>query len=154
MKIFYFSNKLSIFSKYFEVSDVIEPRTAMNSLVYWTDIQWVMEIKKGHLLSRMSPCAGYGSLPKKTKREFKLFPFFPKASKYLRKLSDWKQFSRFGKFTVVFGMICTSRVPRTCIPHCKGNTRRHKFPFAKMYLWCTRTQIFATLQIANLLVQK
>ena len=38
MKIFYFSNKLSIFSKYFEVSDVIEPRTAMNSLIYWTDI--------------------------------------------------------------------------------------------------------------------
>ena len=46
--------------------------------------------------------AGYGSLPKNTKREFKLFPFFQKASKYLRKLSDWKQFSRFGKFTVVF----------------------------------------------------
>ena len=78
--------------------------------------------------------AGYGSLPKNTKREFKLFPFFQKASKYLRKISDRKQISRFGKFTVVFGMICTSRVPRTCIPHCKGNTQRYKFPFAKMYL--------------------
>ena len=44
--------------------------------------------KKGHPLMKMSPCAGYGSLPKNTKREFKLFPFFQKASKYLRKLSD------------------------------------------------------------------
>ena len=37
MKIFYFSNKLSIFSKYFEVSDVIEPKTATSSLTYWID---------------------------------------------------------------------------------------------------------------------
>lgn len=79
-------------------------------------------------------CAGYGSLPKNTKREFKLFPFFQKASKYLRKISDRKQISRFGKFTVVFGMICTSHVPRTRIPHCKRDMQRYKFPFAKMYL--------------------
>ena len=78
--------------------------------------------------------AGYGSLPKNTKREFKLFPFFQKASKYLRKISDRKQISRFGKFTVVFGMICTSHVPRTRIPHCKRDMQRYKFPFAKMYL--------------------
>jgi len=43
MKIFYFSNKLSIFSKYFEVSDVIEPRTAINSLTYWTDIHKALQ---------------------------------------------------------------------------------------------------------------
>lgn len=59
MKIFYFSNKLSIFSKYFEVSAVIEPRTAMNSLIYWIDIQSVMVKKKGHLPMKMSPCAGW-----------------------------------------------------------------------------------------------
>ena len=90
--------------------------------------------KKGHPRMKMSPCAGYGSLPKNTKREFKLFPFFQKASKYLRKISDRKQISRFGKFTVVFGMICTSHVPRTRIPHCKRDMQRYKFPFAKMYL--------------------
>ena len=54
MKIFYFSNKLSVFSKYFEVSAVIEPRTAMNSLIYWTDIQSVMVKKRGHLPMKMS----------------------------------------------------------------------------------------------------
>ena len=58
MKIFYFSNKISIFSKYFEVSDVIEPKTATSSLMYWIDIQSVMVKKKGHPLTKMSPCAG------------------------------------------------------------------------------------------------
>ena len=57
MKIFYFSNKLSIFSKYFEVSDVIEPRTAMNSLMYWIDIQPAMVKEKGHPRKKMSLCA-------------------------------------------------------------------------------------------------
>ena len=76
----------------------------------------------------------YSVQPKNTKREFKLFPFFQKASKYLRKISDRKQISRFGKFTVVFGMICTSHVPRIRIPHCKRDMQRYKFPFAKMYL--------------------
>ena len=37
-----------------------------------------------HHLLVIPLCAGYGSLPKNTKREFKLFPFFQKASKYLR----------------------------------------------------------------------
>ena len=90
--------------------------------------------KKAQLLAELFSSAGYGSLPKNTKREFKLFPFFQKASKYLRKISDRKQISRFGKFTVVFGMICTSHVPRTRIPHCKRDMQRYKFPFAKMYL--------------------
>lgn len=58
MKIFYFSNKLSIFSKYFEVSDVIEPKTETSSLIYWIDIQSVMATKKGHPRMKMSPCAG------------------------------------------------------------------------------------------------
>ena len=62
--------------------------TLSRSLTYWIDIQSVMVKKKGHLPMKMSPCAGYGSLPKNTKREFKLFPFFQKASKYLRKISD------------------------------------------------------------------
>ena len=61
MKIFYFSNKLSIFSKYFEVSDVIEPKTETSSLIYWIDIQSVMATKKGHLPTKMSPCAGEGN---------------------------------------------------------------------------------------------
>jgi len=58
MKIFYFSNKLSIFSKYFEVSDVIEPRTAINSLIYWTDIQLVMVKKKGTSSDEDVPLCG------------------------------------------------------------------------------------------------
>ena len=40
---------------------VIEPKTAISSLIYWIDIQSVMVKKKGHLLMKMSPCAGEGN---------------------------------------------------------------------------------------------
>ena len=40
---------------------VIEPKTAISSLIYWIDIQSVMVKKKGHLPMKMSPCAGEGN---------------------------------------------------------------------------------------------
>ena len=74
MKIFYFSNKLSIFSKYFEVSDIIEPRTAMNSLIYWTDIHKAHQ-RRGIRVSETFAESWSSGAARPDQRERSIFPW-------------------------------------------------------------------------------